>query len=270
MSIFRKMMAFVKRDFRIRLSYKTSFILEWISALTTVTTFYFVSKLVSQNATTYLLEYQTGYFPFVLIGLVFSGYLNTALQSFSSNIRNEQLLGTLEAMLVSPIKIWLIVIGVSLWDFIFTTITAIISLLFGVLVFKVDLSQANLLAGLLILVMTVIAFSSIGIISAAFVIILKKGNPINWMIGTFTAFFGGVFFPFEMLPQSIRQVSYFLPMTYSLRGLRHAVLQGYSLRMLMPDIGMLILFCAVLVPLSLWIFKKSVDKAKITGSLTHY
>jgi ABC-2 type transport system permease protein len=145
-----------------------------------------------------------------------------------------------------------------------------ISLLFGVLIFKVDLSQMNFLASLLILIMTVISFSSIGIISAAFIMVLKKGNPINWLINTFAGLFGGVYFPIEMLPKGLKTISYFIPITYSLRGLRHAILEGYSFKMLMPDMLMLLLFCVVLFPISIWVFKKSVNKAKVTGSLTHY
>lgn len=270
MSILRKICAFIKRDFYIHISYRVAFIFEWVSILVTVATFYFISGLVDQGAAPYLKEYQAGYFPFVLIGIAFSGYLSTALQSFSSNIRYEQLLGTLEAMLVTPTKIPLIVIGISVWDFLFTSITTVISLLFGALFFKVDLSQMNFLASLLILVMTIVSFSSIGIISAAFIVVLKKGNPINWMINTFSGLFGGVFFPIEMLPKKLQVISHLLPITYSLRGLRHAILQGYSFKMLMPDMLILLSFCVILFPLSIWIFKKAVDKAKLTGSLAHY
>lgn len=270
MHILEKMFAFIKRDFYIHISYRIAFIFEWISTLTTVATFYFVSKLVGQAAAPYLSEYQTGYFPFVLIGIAFSGYLNTSLQSFSSNIRYEQLLGTLEAMLATPTKISHIIIGISIWDFLFTSITTIIALLFGILFFKVDLSQMNFLASLVILVMTIVSFSSIGIISAAFIMVLKKGNPISWLISTFAGLFGGVFFPVEMLPKGLKLISYFIPITYSLRGLRHAILQGYSFRMLLPDMIILLFFCVTLFPLSILIFKKAVELTKVTGSLTHY
>jgi len=270
MNALRKMLAFIKKDFYIHISYRIAFLFEWISILTKVTTFYFISKLVGQGMLPYLNEYQTGYFSFVLVGIAFSGYFNTALQSFSSNIREEQLLGTLEAMLATPTKIPLIIIGISIWDFLFTTITSIICLLFGAMFFRADLSQMNLLASLLILAMTIISFSSIGIISAAFIMVVKKGNPINWMISTFSGLFGGVFFPIEMFPKKLQFISYLLPITHSLKGLRHAILQGYSFKMLMPDIMALLFFCIILFPLSIWIFKKAVNKAKLTGSLAHY
>jgi len=268
--LFQKMLAFIKKDFLTQASYRLVFIFSWVSILITVATFYFIAKLFGQDKILYLKEYQTGYFPFVLVGIVFFGYLSTAMHSFSGNIRQEQLLGTLEAMLVTPTKFSTIIISLSIWDFIFTSIITIVYLLVGVLFFKVDLSQMNLLATLIILIFTIISCSSIGIISASFILIFKKGDPINWLVNTFLAFFGGVFFPITILPRGLQIASYILPITYSLRGLRGALLQGASLKMLALDIGMLLVFCVILLPFSIWIFKYAIKKAKVNGSLVHY
>ena len=78
MNALRKMLAFIKRDFYIHISYRIAFIFEWISILTKVTTFYFISKLVGQGVLPYLNEYQTGYFSFVLVGIAFSGSLQVS------------------------------------------------------------------------------------------------------------------------------------------------------------------------------------------------
>lgn len=265
-----KIFAFIKKDFLIQISYRVAFILQWLGIFVSVATFYFIAKLFGHGATPYLKEYQTGYFAFVLIGITFSGYLTTAIYSFSRNIREEQMMGTLEAILVTPIKIPVIIISMPLWNFIFTSLSTIMYLLFGVLFFELDLSRMNLIASLIILVLTIISFSGIGIISAAFIMILKRGDPVTWLVSTFSQFFGGVFFPITMLPKGLQVISYFLPITYSLRGFRHAILQGYTLKMLIPEIVMLLSFCVVLLPLSIVIFRYAVKKAKIDGSLTYY
>jgi hypothetical protein len=59
-------------------------------------------------------------------------------------------------------------------------------------------------------------------------------------------------------------------MTYSLNGMRHALLQGYSLGELAPDVGTLVLFSAILLPASLLAFRRAVRKAKMEGTLVHY
>ncbi|TET67751.1 MAG: ABC transporter permease, partial [Candidatus Aminicenantes bacterium] len=88
--------------------------------------------------------------------------------------------------------------------------------------------------------------------------------------GSFSTLFGGVFFPITILPGWLQKVSYFLPITYSLRAMRHALLQSYSFQALGFDILILALFSVVLLPFSIYAFKVAVRRAKKDGSLTHY
>jgi ABC-2 type transport system permease protein len=265
-----KTIAFIKKEFLIQSSYWMAFIFNWVGILISISTFFFISKLLNADSMLSIKGYSTGYFPYVLIGIAFSGYFSTAMHSFSGNIRNEQVMGTLEAMLVTPTRLSTIVISLSLWDFIFTSINAIIYLFFGAAFFKVDFTQMNIIASLLILILTVISLSSIGIISASFIMVFKKGDPISWLVTLSSGFFSGVFFPVEVLPKYLRAFSYFLPLTYSLKGLRHSILQGYTVGMLLPEITVLCAFCIILIPLSIKIFGYALRCAKISGSLTHY
>ena len=163
-----------------------------------------------------------------------------------------------------------VIISMAFWNFLFASISMLIYLFFGVFFFGVDLTSANIPAVILILVMTIISFSSIGIISASFVMIFKKGDPVTWLISLFSAFFGGVYFPVAILPKTLQIVSHLLPMTYALRALRYALLRGYAFNKFAYDMGVLLIFCIVFFPLSLLIFKYAVKKAKIKGSLAHY
>lgn len=265
-----KVTAFVKKEFLIQSSYWMAFIFSWLGILISAATLYFISKLLNPGNIISVKTYGTGYFPYVLIGIAFSGYFSTAMHTFSGNIRSEQVTGTLEAMLVTPTRLSTIVISLSLWDFIFTSINAIIYLFFGAVFFKVDFTQMNIIATLLILILTVISFSSIGIISASFIMVFKKGDPVSWLVTISSGFLSGVFFPVDILPRYLRVFSYFLPLTYSLKGLRHAILQGYTIGMLLPEITVLFAFCIILIPLSIKIFGYALRCAKVSGSLTHY
>ena len=68
----------------------------------------------------------------------------------------------------------------------------------------------------------------------------------------------------------MQKLSYVLPVTYSLEGMRLAMLQGYSIRALLPNIVALILFSIIMLPLSIFIFGYAVKRAKIDGTLTQY
>jgi ABC-2 type transport system permease protein len=235
-----------------------------------VLTFYFISSLLDKGASPYLAEYGGKYFPFVLIGLAFYEYLFVSIYSISQTIRDEQMMGTLESVLATPTKSSTIIIGSSMWDILFTCLNIFICLLFGVLLFKVDFSSMNLGAALLITVLTVTSFSGIGIISAAFVLVFKKGDPVAWLISVFFGLLGGVYYPVKIMPKFLQDCAYFLPITHSLNGLRLSILKGYGVFELLPDIQVLLVYSFLFLPLSVMAFKLAIKKVKKDGSLVHY
>ena len=268
--IYKKAFSFIVRDLILQTSYKFEFVLRFFFMFFSILTFYFVSKLIGGAGEQYLEPYGGDYFSFVLIGIAFSGYLMTALRGFSESIRGEQMMGTLEAMLVTPTNSSTIIAFSTLWSFIFTSFRVLVYLLIGAFLLGVDMSDANLVAAMIILILTIICFSSIGIISASFIMVLKRGDPINMLFMSTSELFGGVLFPIAVLPEWLQNVSHILPITYSLNGMRHALLQGYSLHALAPDIIALTVFSVVLVPLGLLTFKYAVKKAKADGTLVQY
>jgi ABC-2 type transport system permease protein len=100
--------------------------------------------------------------------------------------------------------------------------------------------------------------------------VFKKGDPINMLLMGTSELFGGVLFPIEVFPDWLQSISHILPITYSVNGMRHALLQGYSLAELAPDILTLVLFSLALLPLSLFIFDRAVMKVKAEGGLVQY
>lgn len=266
----REICAFIKRDILIQWSYRLNFILMCFNVFGSILIFYFISKLFEKQASAYLSDYPGGYFPFVFIGLALSGCLVMLLGALSRNIRIEQMIGTLEAVLATPVRIYAMVIAFSLWYFAFASLSILTYLAFGVCFFKIHLANVNLPAAAVIFFLTAASFSSIGILSASSIIVFKRGDPVGWAIGIFSSFFGGAYFPLEVLPKYFGQISKLFPLTYALRSLRLALLKGYGFAELMPDITVLLAFSASLFPLSLLIFKYAVKRAKIDGSLTQY
>jgi len=232
-------------------------------------TYYFIAKMIGSAGAKFLEPYGGDYFSFVLIGMAFSGYLMISLRSFSDIIRDEQMMGTLEAMLVTPTRTSTIIALSSLWNFISASFRVFVYLVVGVLL-GVNMSKANVLGALLILILTIMCFSGIGIISASFIMVFKRGDPINMLFMGTSELFGGVLFPVEVFPGWLQTVSHALPITYSVNGMRHALLQGYSWHELAPDIITLAIFSLILLPVGLFVFEQSVKKVKAHGSLVQY
>ena len=269
-SFIEKPLAFLWRDFINEASYKFAFFLQLVGILVSMITYFFLSRLLGDIGVSYLKPYGGNYFSFILIGVAFFSYLRISIDGISKSIREGQVLGTLEALLVTQTGIPTIIISSSLYSFIFASFKVAVYLLLGVFVFGVNMGNANFAGALLILFLTIISFSSFGILSASFVMVLKRGDPISSIFTSVSGILGGLYYPVSVLPGWLQKLSHLLPVTYSLDGMRLALLQGYSIRALLPNIVALILFSIIMLPLSIFIFGYAVKRAKIDGTLTQY
>ncbi|MCD6289943.1 MAG: ABC transporter permease [Anaerolineae bacterium] len=265
-----KVWAFLRRDWLVESSYRVALFLQLFGVFFSTFMFYYLSRLVPGAGIPALNAYGGNYFAFVLIGIAFSGYFGVGLASFANNLRRAQTTGTLEAMLLTPTRLSTIILSSCLWDYSLTTLRTLVYLLLGVLIFHVPLQRGNYLAAFIILVLTIIAFSGLGIIAASFIMVLKRGNPVTWLFNATAALLGGVYYPIEVLPGWLQRLSALIPVTYALRAMRRALLVGASTRVLLPDILALLAFCVVLVPLGLLSFRLAVNRARMDGSLAQY
>ncbi len=270
LSCISKPIAFIYRDFINAASYKFAFLTQFFGIFISTLTLFFLSKLLGKAVVLDLEPYGGNYFSFVLIGVALFSYLQVSMQSLSNSIREGQALGTLEALLVTQTEIPTIILSSSLYAFIWTSIRVMVYLAVGVLVFGMDIGKANLPVGLFILLLTIVSCSSLGIISAGFVMVLKRGDPINWVFSGLSGLLGGLYYPISILPDWLQNFAYLLPITYSLEGMRLALLKGYSFAELLPNILALVVFSIVMLPISILIFQYSVKRAKMDGTLTHY
>jgi ABC-2 type transport system permease protein len=262
--------AFLKRDFSQAISYRLAFFMQLGGILFNVAIFYFMAQLFGSAVAPQLETYGGDYFSFVLIGLAFTGFMGLSLSSFAQSVREGQMMGTLEIMLLSPTRLSAILLSSSIWSYLLTTFRVVVYLILGALVFGASLNQASYGTALLVLLLSIASFSGIGIISAAFVLLTKKGDPIAWALSGASSLLAGVYYPVAVLPDWLEPVSRVLPLTYALDAMRLSMLQGSSVYELRFDILVLLAFTLVLTPLSFFIFQQSLKRAKKEGSLIQY
>jgi ABC-2 type transport system permease protein len=262
-----KLLAFVKRDFLSEVSYRLAFLMQVWGMFFSLVAFYFMTKMMDPNA-----KGLNGIPPFdyLLIGLAFLGYFSMALYAFSAKIRNEQMLGTLEAMLVTPTPTSMVIFSSAAWDFTYGAFRLVLYLLFATLVFGVRLHVASPLALVLGVLLTLMSSAGIGILSASFILYFKRGDPINFLVSGATTLFGSVFFPVEQLPDSVQGIADYVPLRWSLRVVRGALLQGATVADLRQELGVLAALTVVLLPLGLLASRVAIRRAKKEGTLIQY
>ncbi len=260
---FQKALAFLKRDLQENLSFKTSVLFELISIMAQCWVFFYLGKFVQGNWES---PASGDYFTFLLFGVAFAGYQFAALQGFSLAIHREIGAGTLEAVLLTGTRPVTLIFSSAFWSFTFTTLKIAAWLLIGALFFHLDLSRLNLAAFSAGLGMTVFSLLGLGMLSAAFILVFKRGDPVSWLLNGLTRLFSGIYFPLTLLPLWAQKSALLLPMTHSIRIIRASV-EGSPVSSLGPSFLALAVFSAILLPLGLLAFSAAVRISKTEGSL---
>ncbi|HEV2915464.1 MAG TPA: ABC transporter permease [Pyrinomonadaceae bacterium] len=270
--LLRRVRAFIVRDFLLAISYRMEFFLRILSILIVVTIFFFISRIYSGYVNTEDPQWRNPLAAWIT-GLAVLNYFMTGFSSLATAIRQEQSQGTLESVLLTPINIPTMIVASSAWDLMQATFYSFLYLFFGWLFFDVHY-QGNYLLAFMFLILTTLVLACLGILSASFAMVFKRGDPFGVLLGTGSALFSGVLFPTRLLSEyagsGINIITRSLPPTYGLDGIRRVLIEGQGLAQVREPLATLLLFLSVLLPFSLWVFGRAVRRAKREGSLIQY
>lgn len=266
-SAFAKSIAYARKDFQMDTSYIFSFMSRWIGISLSVITYYYLSHLISAKGAGYLNEYGGDYFTFIVLGMALASYVDAGLSGFSNSISREQSAGTLEVLITSPTPLYVLFFSFSLYNFFMGFLAALFFLFLGALL-GVDFSFMNGPAIFLSMFLATIIFLSLGMISASFQLILRRGDLVKWLVGSFFWLFGGLFFPIAVLPESLQRISYCLPSTYLLKVVRLSFLKGYTVTMLKEELMILMIFAGFLGAVGILMLNKALDYSKKRGTIS--
>jgi ABC-2 type transport system permease protein len=259
--------AFLRRDFLIWSSYRLSAFWQISGVFLTLGLVYFAGTAIGDRSE--LIDEENGsYVAFILIGLAFMDVLLQGLSSLPRAINDNQRAGTFEPMLLAPITPGSMLVNFFTFKFLFSIFRMVIMIGFGLIVLGFW-EHFQPLTVLVVLVPAVLTFMAMGALSAAFLILVKQGDPILLAYSGITAILGGAVFPVEALPDWIRPVTFLIPLTHALSGIRDGF-NGHPVGDVLPQIAVLSVMAAVMLPPSLKAFAWSLDRARKEGALAEY
>jgi len=267
--IFYKVRAFIKRDFQVEASYPLNFAMMTVTSFLPLILFFFISKMIDPKDTN-LQKYGGDYFSFVIVGLAFVQYYRTALNSYTKIVQRDQMTGCLESMLCSQTSPQVVIMMSALYSMFFATIQLVIVFIGGFIFFGFNLSQINFIASAVISVLSLFLFLGFGLISTAGIVVLKKGDPLGFLLMNTNIIVGGAFFPVEVMPSWLQKFAIIVPAKYSLDALRLTIIRGYDLTLVSEQAMILGLMVLIIIPFSIKMLLMAVKKAKKDGTLVHY
>jgi ABC-2 type transport system permease protein len=205
---------------------------------------------------------------YLLIGTTMWSYLSAVFDVVAETIAWERWEGTIEYTLMAPVPRALHLIGTCCYAVTYSVVRA--ALIFGVvaLLFNVSLEHANLLT-----VAVVVAVGSVSVIGMAIVagvlplLFTERGAQMTFVIHSSLLLISGVYAPVDVLPGWLQVLSPLSPMTYVLRSVRAALLDGAAPTLVSGDLVILAVMGAILVPGGLKVFRAAERYARRTGRL---
>jgi ABC-2 type transport system permease protein len=268
--IAHQLWAFVKRDYLLASASRLTLVWQLATVLFAAPTMYYLGRLVQPISSPELQPYGGDYFAFVIVGIAFSGFFSAMMSAWATGIRNEHLGGTLDAVLVSPVSILTVAMGASLWGTLVAGIQTLVYLLVGRAVFHLSFGHMNASGLIVAVLITMIVFASLGMISAALILLLRSGDLLTGVLAGVSLLVAGVFYPTTVLSPALLRVSQWVPLTHTLQALRLALLSGAGVGALWEEMVTLVLFALLLAPVAVFLLHAAVSTARRLGTIVEH
>ena len=192
---------------------------------------------------------------FMVPGIIAFVLLQITMNLTALSIVREKERGTIEQLIVTPIRRWELIVGKALPYVGVGYLDVFLVLLVGTQMFKVPIQGSVLL---------LLALSGIFLLSALglglFISTIAKNQQQAGVAIPFVMMpnflLSGFFFPIENMPRFIQVVTYFIPLRYYLAIIRAIFLKGTGLSLLWPQVIPMTLLGILILSLSVLGFRK--------------
>ena len=195
---------------------------------------------------------------FIVPGLIGALLMQTTITAMAVSIVREREKGTLEALVVSPIRRWELLFGKIVPNLIVAYGQMTMALIVARFVFDVPIRGSLVLLYALSLVFM---WGTLGV--GIFLSTASRTVPqaMQFAFLTFlpSIYLSGLLFPVEGMPQAAQYLAAVIPLTYYLKVVRGIVLKGIGLEYLWPNLIPLVAFGAVVFTLAILKFRKQLD-----------
>lgn len=181
----------------------------------------------------------------------------TMVMITSMAIVRERERGTLEQLIVTPMKSHELMLGKIIPYILVGYVQATLALVVGVLVFDVPLKGSIvLLYGLTTLF--IIASLSLGVLISTVSKTQMQAMQMSFFVFLPSVLLSGFMFPRDAMPQFFYQLGHLLPLTFYLEILRGIVLKGIGINFLWSQVFALVVYILAALSLSIVKFQKKI------------
>ena len=186
---------------------------------------------------------------YMVLGSTLFMYVMSALWGMGNALRWEQMSGTLESLLVTPISRVDILIGAALAETATTTLTATVQLVVLLLIFGIPFALSHVLPFIVLLTLMLLALYGFAMTMAGVVMVFKDPDALTRFLDAMFYVLIPVRYPISELPYAARIISLLIPATYAFTAIRAIILLNKGIQAVM---NIIVILCAF--TLCLWTF----------------
>ncbi|MDD3363831.1 MAG: ABC transporter permease [Syntrophomonas sp.] len=172
-------------------------------------------------------------------------------------IVRERERGTLEQLMVTPIKSYEMMIGKIVPYIVMGYVQITVALLVGVLVFNVPI-RGSLLQLYILTLFFITASLGLGLMISNIAKNQMQAFQLSFFVLLPSILLSGFLFPREAMPRFIYYISAVIPLTYYLDIIRGIILKGIGYQYLMGQVTALMVFSLIFLTISILKFKKKI------------
>jgi ABC-2 type transport system permease protein len=205
---------------------------------------------------------------YLLIGSLLWGYLSLVFMEAAFAISWERWEGTIEYTFMAPIRRVTHLMGICLFAIGYGLARTLVVLIAAIALFNLDFSHANVLAAVAVLAASTLPLVGLAIFTSVLPMLSpQKGEQMSIAVQGFLLLVSGVYYPLSVLPVPLQVAGYASPLTYTLDGIRRALLNSASVGEEVPAILILLAMGAAMIPAAVWVFSWAERRAKRLGLL---
>jgi ABC-2 type transport system permease protein len=266
----RKVPAFMRRDFLVMLSYRAAFAGDLFYIAVQAVMFGFVAQLIDESKLPAYGGVQASYFDFVMIGVIVTTVCTVLLQRVAMAVRQEQMIGTLEALLVTPTSATTVQVGSVAFDLVFVPIRMALLLFAVAITLGLGYELSGVMPSLVLLAGLVPFVWGLGLITAAAIVTFRRGTGVLGVIMSVLGLASGAFFPLTLLPDWIQALAEVNPVAIAMEGTREALIGGAGWDAIGTDLIALFVFSGAALFAGVMAFRAALAREHRRGTLGLY
>lgn len=179
----------------------------------------------------------------------------TSMMLSAISLVKEKELGTLEQLMVSPVKKYQLMAGKLIPYLIITLLQLQVAIVLAGIIFRIELAGSYVVM-MLISVIYLFTTLGLGILISTKVNTQQQAMFFSWFIMVIIILLSGFFVPIQNMPRAIQWISMFNPLSHYMTVLREIVIKGSGIAQLYRELAILGSSGLVIFSLSVMSFRK--------------